>query len=314
MNTSLSTLFVASSFSLLLACGGGGDDSGDGSDGAGGAPSPSRDLLEELPVGEMTPLIQGDWSIDAGTEKYVCVRRTIGKDLFVDGFDALSPTGTHHTVLSVGARSGPDGVRECSDSFEQHAFVLHATGIGTGPVDFPEGVAVKLPEGLQLHLNIHLFNTSADELTGTSGSRGRGVAPADVVHEAEAVLMGTEDIRVPARESMTFRGVCTQIGDAHLFATFPHMHQIGTHMRVVAESSIMGDVTILDDPFQFDQQPFMTYPIIDLAQGDQVVVDCTYDNPTDQAVRFGESSNDEMCYAITYRYPALGTLFGTCTD
>jgi hypothetical protein len=39
---------------------------------------------------------------------------------------------------------------------------------------------------------------------------------------------------------------------------------------------------------------------------------CTYDNTTGQTVRFGESSDDEMCFTDLFYYPAQGANF-VCT-
>ena len=37
-----------------------------------------------------------------------------------------------------------------------------------------------------------------------------------------------------------------------------------------------------------------------------MTVECTYVNQTGQTVRWGESSDDEMCFGGFYRYPAIG--------
>jgi hypothetical protein len=44
-------------------------------------------------------------------------------------------------------------------------------------------------------------------------------------------------------------------------------------------------------------------------QGDQVNVRCTYTNPGNTAVTWGDSSTEEMCFTGLYRYPAGGNLF-----
>lgn len=42
-----------------------------------------------------------------------------------------------------------------------------------------------------------------------------------------------------------------------------------------------------------------------MQKGDKIHVDCTYDNDTGMTVPMGESSNQEMCFAISYRFPKL---------
>ncbi len=287
---------------------------GDSAPGAEPTNPGPQNPLDGLVIGEWQPLLEAGWTLAPGEEDYICARRTVTEDSWVDAFDTGAPSGTHHTVLTTGRSSGQDGVKRCRDPFEGHIQMLHATGVGTGPVEFPEGVATKLEAGTQLHLNIHIFNTSAETISGTTSTLVRGAAEEDIAHKAEAVLMGPDRIRAPAREVTTVRGVCTQSGDNTVFAMIPHMHQIGTHMTVVAESSIDGTVTIHDEAFDFEQQTLRVFPEVALARGDEVFVDCTYDNPHDETVRYGESSTDEMCYAMMFRYPPAPDIFGICSE
>ena len=53
-------------------------------------------------------LITGEWAMPPGAEGYVCARQTIDEDLYVNGFDAIKPLGTHHTLLTMGAPNAPD--------------------------------------------------------------------------------------------------------------------------------------------------------------------------------------------------------------
>ena len=56
-------------------------------------------------------LLTGDWTMPPGTEGYVCARKTTTEDLYVAGFEAIIPPGTHHTLLTMGPPDAPDGVR-----------------------------------------------------------------------------------------------------------------------------------------------------------------------------------------------------------
>src|SRR6478672_36469 len=47
-------------------------------------------------------LITGDWTLPPGKEGYFCSRKTVDEDFFVNGFDAIAPLGTHHTLLTMG--------------------------------------------------------------------------------------------------------------------------------------------------------------------------------------------------------------------
>lgn len=259
-----------------------------------------------------TTLLTGDWTRDPGSEGYTCVRKTIDKDYYVSGFEAINPVGTHHTLLTMGAANGPDGTTACSAA-DNYLLSVFGSGVGTNPLEFPKGIAVKIPKDTQLLLNLHLFNTTSQPLSGTSGTRIHTVTEADVVDFAEGILAGTVTIDIPAGQTKTTTGYCTMTSDVTLFAVAPHMHQLGIYEKVVAQSSLAGDVTLFDGPYDFNEQSYHLIDPVKLAKGDKVRVECTHHNTTNHDVTFGQSSLQEMCFAGIYRYPADGTPF-ICVD
>jgi len=257
-------------------------------------------------------IITGSWSLPPGTESYTCARVTMDQDLYVNGFEAINPKGTHHTLLTMGDADKPDGVIDCSVR-ELHPLEVFGSGVGTDPLSLPEGVAIHIPKGTQLLLNLHLFNTGEEVITGTSGTRIRTIAEPDVVHVAEGVLAGTINLDIPPGETTVNTGYCTMPADTTLVAVAPHMHQLGIHEKVVAQTSTEGDVVIHDAPYSFDEQSFHLIDPLHMAKGDKLRVDCTHKNTTTKEVTFGESSLSEMCFAGIYRYPAVGGFF-ICDD
>jgi hypothetical protein len=270
---------------------------------AGGESSPTDPATLEWQT-----LLTGDWTIPAGTEDYVCVRHTITEDIYVRALDAINPPGTHHTFLTMGPQSGPDGVTACTFT-ENHAEAIFGSGVGTNPIQFPQGVAVKLSAGTQLLLNLHLFNPTDNDLSGTSGTRVASVEAGEVEHLGKALTVGTTNLNIPARQDTTHGGSCTISADTTVFALLPHMHQLGIHMKVTAQSSIDGERVLHDGPYDFDSQLYYAIDPIQLAQGDTVQFECTWRNTTDRTVMFGDGSLDEMCTAGLYRYPAAGSDF-----
>jgi hypothetical protein len=261
---------------------------------------------------EWQTLITGDWKMPQGTEGYVCVRKTLTEDVYVSGFDAIIPRGTHHTLLTMGAPDAPDGVTDCNAGVNRTQS-LFGSGLGTDTLLFPEGVGFRIPAGTQLLLNLHLFNTTTQDISGTSGTRVRIMAPEDLVHEAEGVLAGTVALNIPAGETTVHTGYCTMAGDVTIFAVAPHMHQLGIYEKIVAETGAQGDVVLHDAAYSFEEQSYELVEPLQLLQGERVRIECTHHNSTSADVYFGESTLQEMCFAGLYRYPALGGIF-ICAD
>jgi hypothetical protein len=263
------------------------------------------------PVIEWKTLISRDWTLPSAREGYKCVRYTVTEDLFAGGFEAIAPLGTHHTLLTMGQPNAPDGVSDCNAG-TNFPFSVFGSGVGTQPITFPQGVAFFIPKGMQLLLNLHLFNYGQTELRGTSGARVFTIPASEVIDRAEGTMAGTLALNIPPGATTTHTGYCTLTKDSTLFAVAPHMHQLGVHEKVVAETRQFGEVTLFDGPYNFHDQSYKLIQPLQMAAGDRVRVECTHRNTTTRTVTFGESSLSEMCFAGMYRYPHAGTALA-CT-
>lgn len=249
-------------------------------------------------------LVEGDWSMPAGSEGYVCVRATVPEDIYVSGFSAISPLGTHHTLLTAEPDSDePDEVFDCNASTNGPR-MLFGSGVGTNDIHFPEGVAVKLEAGSRVLLNLHLFNTSTETLTGRSGTLIDVMSPDEVEHEAEGILAGKVAGLTVEPGITTQTGSCTMSHDVTIFAAAPHMHQLGSHMKTVAVPANGEPRVLVDAPYSFDEQIYYPVdPLLELSAGDRITVECGYTNPGPETVYFGDSTTAEMCFTGIYRYP-----------
>lgn len=281
---------------VLVAC---------GDDGAGDGPDDAADAAIEADSGgrgggAWTELVTGTWELAPGNESYWCARLTVPETMWISGFRALAPTGTHHTVLTVADGGGSDGEQGCGPGTNEDA-MLFASGVGTDDYNFPEGVAVELEAGQQLLLNLHVYNVTDAPLSGTSGVEVRTIAESEVEHRAEMVFAGTVAFSIPGSgEDYQASGACTFEQRATVLNLWPHMHQLGVHMTVDHD----GDV-LLDEPYSFEEQ--RNYPIEPrvVEPGQSLRVTCTWNNPAgNDDVRFGDSSDTEMCFVGFYRYPA----------
>jgi hypothetical protein len=187
-------------------------------------------------------------------------------------------------------------------------FGLGAPGTNDSPYLFPDGMGVKIEQGQQLLLNLHLLNATEGDLSGTSGFEVLRVDPKDVQTEADIVLMGTEQFSVPPGVNSQ-DAECTMPRDTTIITFIPHMHLLGQHMRVAAEFADTTEQTMFDGDFNFDLQSPLQMSPLSLRMGEKVRLRCTWNNTTSQVVHFGYGSHDEMCFAVAYKYPAGGSAF-----
>ena len=251
-----------------------------------------------------TVLAQTDWTLQPHTETYLCVRVTVARDVYVGGFDPIAPLGTHHSVLGISRGTTPDGVSTCSGLFIEPS-IMFGSGVGTQPLELPAGVGTKIGKGQQVVLNLHLYNTGDAPLSGTSGVRVKEMDAAAVVNEADAMLVGPVGFTVATGLS-TVNGRCTLLRNQTIFAVAPHMHKLGRHM-----SAQIGATMLMDRDYTFDEQTFSTIDV-QVSALEKIQTVCTYENEG-APVGFGESTDDEMCFLIVYRYPAGGQ-FSVCSE
>jgi hypothetical protein len=271
------------------------------------APTSNPDAY--VPPSGYTKLIGRTWSLQAGQHDiYRCVRLTIPTDMYITDIEAQAPNGTHHTVLSIVSQNvaGPDGDYDCSVQ-TLGMVMLYASGVGTSPLNFPSGVGVKITGGTQIHLNLHLYNASDDALTGESAIWVKSQStPTPML--AEMVFAGPLQLSIDAN-SMNFpvTGQCTINKPYSLFALWPHMHKHAIHQKI---DLIRGSqtTTLLDEDYQFTEQKYWPQtPEVQLQTNDKIRVECRYNNPTNAAIPWGDSSDEEMCFGGMYRYPAQGS-------
>lgn len=255
--------------------------------------------LDAGPTLGWKPLITKAWSLPPGGENTSDLEITVvDRDIYFGGIRPIAPKGTHHTLLARGANVASGNI-------------IYASGVGTNALMFPTGKGLKLTAGDLVGLQLHVFNTTDTSLAGTSGVEIFEVDPKDVADEVDLFLPGPKDLMIPAEQTTTLSGTCTVRERQTVFALFPHMHQLGTHVKTTLTHAGVPKV-IHDAPYRFDEQAFLSIDPTTLEQGDTITTECTWTNPSKQVVTYGESSTTEMCYSIMFRYPAQSQEF--CTN
>src|SRR6185369_4410646 len=130
-------------------------------------------------------------------------------------------------------------------------------------------------------------------------------------NEADVLAYGTQTITLPPNQvterncsvSITGPGA-TLLAGKKMIAAMPHMHQLGSAIETWVDRGgqriDLGTVTNWD----FNSQYWMPLDVT-LEKGDVVRTRCAWDNTTGQTVKFGEATDNEMCYSFTMYYPRM---------
>ena len=77
-------------------------------------------------------------------------------------------------------------------------------------------------------------------------------------------------------------------------SVFPHMHQMGRSYEVT-----VNDECLIRGDYDFDNQlPYTFRDPVKVEPDSRITVSCTWMNDTDETVRYGERTDEEMCFAF----------------
>lgn len=219
----------------------------------------------------------------------------------------------HHWILWGSQEAPPGGqtVFPCETLPHGDSAFVMGWAPGGGNTVLPDDVGLVLDHPWY-YLQVHYYDAA-----GASGLIDRsGVAvcttPTPRANGAGVVAFGTVDLAIPPRarnheESYACPSFLlgTLLGEFTILSTGPHMHRLGRRFRsevLRADGSVIP-LSIVD-PWDFEnQEGYPMSPPVRVRLGDQVRVTCTYDNPGSTTVRFGENTEDEMCFDFMLVYP-----------
>jgi hypothetical protein len=252
-------------------------------------------------------------------DDYRCIPITepFSEDVFVTAID-VSPDRkelVHHVIVYLAGQNALDEL-DMLDAAEPGPGYSCYGGPGisipdivsmwapgkNGPLRAPEGMAVRIPAGSRMILQMHYNTINATEPGVTDASAvdlwtlPAGEVPDEVIN---FVLFSNKGFEIPAGAAEHV--VETEMGvpaTGKLVGIAPHMHSLGVSMS--ADLPSHADACVVDIPrWDFNWQGlyyFEDSEWVDLQYGDVMRTRCQYDNSAgDQPVSYGDSTSDEMC-------------------
>ncbi|MBX2796184.1 MAG: hypothetical protein KTR31_00905 [Myxococcales bacterium] len=307
------------------------------------APAPLR-VAGDLQDVDSELQLQEAFEIDGDRDIYQCFRvpLQLEQDVWLTGLQVIpdNEAVVHHVLVwndpedQSADQAGADGSYECTgfpDIFPTE--LVGAWTPGANPAIMPRNTGVPLKAGGSLVLNIHYHPTGttreldrssiqlqwsteqpkyeatfwlADLPFGAISQSGNFEIPAGAKAHKESHRLWLPGFLFP--------------DEMAIFTVGPHMHYLGTEMKVTLDQGDKGEQCLVHSPnyrFDYQQGYFYDADVDDLPifrRSDRIEVECTYDNspsnpflplhmeargttePTD--VGWGEETGDEMCMAI----------------
>lgn len=224
----------------------------------------------------------------------------------------------HHVVLYIdptGASAKMDG-KESEPGYSVPGVTIGVFGAewgevwvpGRTPRALPPGVAVKIPAGARLVMQVHYHKNGAPQTDRTRlalyfarGTVNQLMQTAPLLNWAFALEPGNAHQEVHAHLTLPF--------DVHARTVFPHMHLLGREMRATAtlpDGTLRPLIAVTDWDFNWQETYVYREPIA-LPKGTRIDLTAVYDNSDRNprqpshppvTVHWGEQTTDEMCLTV----------------
>ncbi|MBX3189073.1 MAG: peptidylglycine alpha-amidating monooxygenase [Labilithrix sp.] len=223
----------------------------------------------------------------------------------------------HHILLFQAPKSEPSTPTACS-AFGSAAWKLVAGWApGGNNLELPPEAGFPEEKGVT-HWVLQLHYNNALNLPGQTDQSGYDLCTTENLrpNDAGVVAFGSTRFNIPPRATHAIRCDYTlpsTFNGVKLFNASPHMHTRGSAMSTHRLPGGTGaPEKIFEMPnFNFENQA--NFPITaSVAPGDVMRTRCTWKNPGDATIGFGEGTGDEMCFDFIGYYPNIPdrTIFG----
>ena len=291
---------------------------GNAADSAPGAPPssvlPRVDETLELPVA---------YSPAAGVDDdYRCFLMDWprAESTYVTGYRMLPGNAAlvHHVIAYIAPASQLDEYRALDDadtdpgwtcyggpglSNQADAEWLGAWAPGGVNGEFPNGTGIPMRADSEVVLQVHYNNRSGDtepDLTKMEVMVSEEVeSPAYIQPWTNPRWLDGSGMDIPANSEGTTHSfsLADTWGTFQVHTASLHMHQLGrsAFLEVEHEGGDKSCLLTIDDwDFNWQRTYVLSEPVT-VKKGDVLTVSCTWDNPTDEDVNWGEGTGDEMC-------------------
>jgi Copper type II ascorbate-dependent monooxygenase, C-terminal domain len=190
---------------------------------------------------------------------------------------------------------------------------------GVGNVELPKEAGFVEEEGdthwlVQVH-----YNNAAGGADADTDDSGMDLCSTDKLrtYDADTIAAGSTAFTIPPRSTYDLTCLYTwgsgflgkglpETPNIHVFNVQGHMHGLGKAIEVhkIPYGRSKRETIFMNDAYDFNTQEIRDVDV-DITQDDILQTRCTWKNTTDAPVRWGEGTNEEMCFAFLSYYPRI---------
>lgn len=272
---------------------------------------PDFAALPAPPSGQGYQLHIPAFPVPSNFEREVFLRLAIGnsEDIYVSRYEVICRPNTHHFIAygyqNESADYHPDiGVLRDQNLPDGRANLGLTMGSGAlycgvqepeYDLQFPEGMAVKIPANSTIDMNSHYFNYTDDIIFGEVYLNLWTIPKEDVKEVLEYDDIDNEDVLfLPKNQNTTITYTETFNRPTQIRQMFAHMHKRG-YLFDVYKVGGADDGELLYQSLDYRHPPntFFDPPLL-VRAGEGLQTQISYNNESDRDINFGVTSEDEM--------------------
>jgi hypothetical protein len=272
-------------------------------------------------TGTTYSLTFGPVTVQPGEEHTKCVVQRLGNPaaIHVGTIHNVLSTGSHHMIVyrsnDTTEQTTPFDCIPFTDTLDPtKGSTLMVTQKHDDLLNLPDGVAFALEQNQMVRMEVHYINPSAQPIDVTATANFITMDESRFKDEADFLFVGSPDISLPPHTQTTLGPVHFQLpsdyADSKFFAITGHEHQFGTNV-IISTAANANDpgTSVYNVPGWKWSEPttVVSDPPFSIPSGGGFNFSCSWNNTSDNTVKFGESANNEMCFFWAYYYPSQGS-------
>ncbi|WP_247234903.1 hypothetical protein [Telluribacter sp. SYSU D00476] len=269
-------------------------------------------------AGQGVQMRLGPFEVAPNFERELFSRRMVGnnEELYVHRVEIKMRPGSHHFILyDFADKSKLPALNDLRDlrnangginfgtfaSMQNHVFW---TGTQTPSHDytFPEGAALRVPAGASYDMNSHYVNKTDQTMRGEVHVNLYTTPKEKVKHVVESLNLANENLNLAAGQRTTVSKTFTFKKPIKVLMLTSHTHSRGEKFVIRINGGPRNGEVVYEST-DWEHPLIKNFPApIELKAGEGLTSEITYNNTTNQTIRFGLTSEEEMGIIFGYYY------------
>ena len=261
-----------------------------------------------------TPFVMG---ANAPLDQYVCFGVDVDraqKHHLVAGAPIVDNKNILHHILVFQSDKAVDPTPKACDATASAAWVMvGGWAPGGSNLELPPEAGFPEEPG-KTHYVVQLHYNNAQNRTGDTDSSGFELCATDKLRANDAGIVAFGSMRFDIPPRATHSIVCSYPwlhGDVTFTSAQPHMHKHGASLLTErVPNAGLGKAEVIAEQKVFDFESQVGFKVSGKAKrGDVIRTRCAWKNASDAVVKWGEGTDDEMCFNFLTYYPKVASLF-----